>query len=87
MRIGEYLVDQKHIKQKDLDNALEMQANNKGMRVGELLVKSGAISEKDLNKYVFDFMNNHEEAEFGDASDWLNQEDVDNLFTQYKEAD
>ena len=84
MKIGEYFVKNDYITQQALDDALELQKQNKDKRLGELLVDMGAVLKEDLSKYVFNFMENVENANLSDAADWLDQDDVDALFDKYR---
>ncbi len=51
-RLGELLVRNHVITRKDLSQAMEKQAMEKGKRLGEILVEMGALSEEGLHKYI-----------------------------------
>jgi polyhydroxyalkanoate synthesis regulator phasin len=96
MKIGEYLINEKLITQEDLNEALVLQEREKNMLLGEILVKMGRFSKEDLGKYVQDFMNKLKETSIKDpsketiikdTSQWLSQEDVDKLSSQYFDKD
>lgn len=83
MRIGEYLILEKVITQDNLDKALEKQKNSKTQRLGAILVNMGAISEDTLNEKVKEFLNKNKDIDISHASEWLSQEEVDKIFSQY----
>lgn len=83
MKIGEFFVKNDYITKQALDDALELQEQNKDKRLGELLVDMGAVLKEDLSKYVFNFMENVVDANLADAADWLDQDGVDALFDKY----
>ncbi len=86
MRIGEYLINEKLITQEYLNEALVLQKQEKNMLLGEILVKKGRISKENLDKYIQDFMNKFKDTS-KDTSQWLSQEDVDKLSSQYFDKD
>ncbi|MEQ1855080.1 MAG: DUF4388 domain-containing protein [Longimicrobiales bacterium] len=51
-RLGELLVRNHVITRKDLNDAVEAQAQSKERRVGEILVEKGTISEQDLQRFI-----------------------------------
>lgn len=83
MKIGEYFVQKNYITQEALNKALELQAGDKSLRLGEILVKMRAISEEDLNQYVINFAKDFDEAGLREATKWLSQKQVDELFAKY----
>jgi len=87
MKIGEYLINEKHITQDDLNEALLLQEREKNLLLGEILVRTGTVSKEDLNKYIRDFMNKLKESVIKDTSQWLSQEEVDKLSSQYFDTD
>lgn len=84
MKIGEFFVKNNYITQQALDDALELQEQNKDKRLGELLVDMGAVLKEDLSKYIFNFMENAVDANLADATDWLDQDGADALFDKYR---
>ncbi len=91
MKIGEYLINEKLITQEYLNEALVLQEREKNMLLGEILVKMGRFSKEDLDKYIQDFMNKlkdtSKETIIKDTSQWLSQDDVDKLSSQYFDED
>ena len=87
MKIGEYLINEKHITQDDLNEALLLQEREKNLLLGEILVRMGTVSKEDLNKYIRDFLNKLKESVIKDTSQWLSQEEVDKLSSQYFDTD
>ncbi len=91
MKIGEYLINEKLITQEYLNEALVLQEHEKNMLLGEILVKMGRFSKEDLDKYIQDFMNKFKDTSketiIKDTSQWLSQEDVDKLSSQYLDRD
>jgi tetratricopeptide (TPR) repeat protein len=51
-RLGELLVRNHVITRKDLNDAVEAQAQSKEKRVGEILVEKGTISQQELQRYI-----------------------------------
>ncbi|MBM4184648.1 MAG: tetratricopeptide repeat protein [Gemmatimonadetes bacterium] len=51
-RLGELLVRNHVITRKDLNDAVEAQAQSKEKRVGEILVEKGTISQQDLQLFI-----------------------------------
>ncbi len=84
MRIGEFLVSKNYISQKALDEALESQKKDKELRIGEILINNGNVAAESLNEYFVEFLEQNEEASMEEATQWLNQEQADTLFSKYK---
>ena len=83
MRIGEYLVKEKHITEDALQEALIWQKCNKNMLLGEILVKKKKLSKEDLEKYIEDYFNMCKETVLNETSQWLGQDEVDKLRSHY----
>lgn len=83
MKIGEFLVKHHYISQDTLNEALEFQKENKDLRLGEILVRKGAFSKEDLLNYIDHFMQINRNVDLREAKDWLNQNEVDELFSKY----
>ncbi|WP_347272719.1 hypothetical protein [Candidatus Kuenenia sp.] len=83
MKIGEFLVKNNYISQETLNEALSLQMHDKNLRIGELLVKMEAITKKDLLQYINEYIKVAADIDMGEAKDWLNQDQVDNMFSKY----
>jgi tetratricopeptide (TPR) repeat protein len=51
-RLGELLVRNHVVTRKDLSDAMEKQAEDRGRRLGEILMEQGSLTEEDLKKYI-----------------------------------
>jgi hypothetical protein len=77
-KIGEFLIENNIITQKQLDEALDLQKYNAERLVGEVLVTQGVLSKEDLIMALEMFMMttgilpDH-------VDEWLDQEEVDML--------
>ena len=82
-RVGEFLVDNKIITQAQLNDALELQRDNKGLLIGEILVTLGALSKEQLvmalEMYLMetDVLPTH-------VDEWLDQDEVDMIMDRLK---
>ena len=57
MKIGEYLVKEKHITEDVLQEALVIQKRDKNMLLGEIIVKMKKLTKDDLEKYIEVYLN------------------------------
>ncbi|MBN2078886.1 MAG: hypothetical protein JW838_07960 [Spirochaetes bacterium] len=84
-RVGEYLVDKGVITLPQLDEALDLQKDNRDRLIGEILVTMGALSKEDLvmslEMYLMetDVLPTH-------VDEWLDQEEIDMIIEKMKES-
>lgn len=84
-RVGEYLVDKGIITLPQLDEALDLQKDNRDRLIGEILVTMGALSKEDLvmslEMYLMetDVLPTH-------VDEWLDQEEIDMIIEKMKES-
>jgi len=78
MKIGQYFVDKEIISQDQLNEALSLQKDNKGVVIGEVLVTIGAMTKEDLimamEMYIMET-----NAEPSHVDEWLDQDEIDYL--------
>ena len=55
MKIGEFLIENNYVTQKEVNEALELQKRNKDQYIGEILVKMNAITREQLIKYLCEY--------------------------------
>ena len=55
MKIGEFLIENNYVTQKEVNEALELQKCNRGQYIGEILVKMDAITKEQLITYVCEY--------------------------------
>jgi hypothetical protein len=83
-RVGEFLVDKGIISLAQLDEALDLQRDNRDRLIGEILVTMGALSKEDLvmslEMYLMetDVLPTH-------VDEWLDQEEIDMIIDKMKE--
>ncbi len=85
MRIGEYLVKEKHITEDVLRQALAVQKRDVSMLLGEIIVEMNELSKADLEKHVEAYLIMCKESVLNETSQWLGQDEVDNLSSQFFE--
>ena len=85
MKIGEYLVKEGHITEYILEEALTIQRQNENMLLGEIIVKMKALSREDLEKHIEAYLIKYRESVLNETSQWLGQDEVDDLSTQFFE--
>ncbi len=81
MKIGDYLVENRHITLEALNKALEIQSRNKNQRIGEILVEIGSISDAGLHKHIKNFLKDVIDANLGD---WLSQDEADKFMAEIR---
>ncbi len=83
-RVGEFLVEKGIISLPQLDEALDLQKDNRDRLIGEILVTMGALSKEDLvmalEMYLMetDVLPTH-------VDEWLDQEEIDMIIDKMKE--
>jgi len=87
MKIGEYLVKEGHITEYILEEALTIQRQNKNMLLGEIIVKMKELSREDLEKHIEAYLIMCRESVLNETSQWLGQDEVDDLSTQFFERE
>jgi hypothetical protein len=77
-RVGEFLVENSIITQHQLDDALDMQKDNKDRLIGEILVTQGALSKEEfimaLEMYLL-----VTGCRIEHVDEWLDQDEIDML--------
>ncbi|MCP4252893.1 MAG: hypothetical protein GY775_05710 [Candidatus Scalindua sp.] len=87
MKIGEYLVKEKHITEDVLRQALAVQKRNVSTRLGEIIVEMNELSKADLEKHIEAYLIMCRESVLNETSQWLGQDEVDDLSTQFFERE
>ena len=87
MKIGEYLVKEGHITEYILEEALTIQRQNEDMLLGEIIVKMKELSREDLEKHIEAYLIMCRESVLNENSQWLGQDEVDDLSTQFFERE
>jgi len=87
MKIGEYLVREGHITEYILEEALTIQRQNENMLLGEIIVKMKELSKDDLEKHIEAYLIMCRESVINETSQWLGQDEVDDLSTQFFERE
>ena len=87
MKIGEYLVKKGHITEYILEEALTIQRQNENMLLGEIIVKMKELSREDLEKHIEAYLIMCRESVLNETSQWLGQDEVDDLSTQFFERE
>ncbi len=87
MKIGEYLVKEGHITEYILEEALTMQRQNENMLLGEIIVKMKGLSRGDLEEHIEAYLIMCRESVLNETSQWLGQDEVDDLSTQFFERE
>ncbi len=87
MKIGEYLVKEGYITEYILEEALTIQRQNENMLLGEIIVKMKVLSREDLEKHIEAYLNMYRESVLNETSQWLGQDEVDDLSTQFFERE
>ncbi len=55
MKIGEFLIENNYVTQKEVNKALELQKRNKDQYIGEILVTMNVITKEQLVTYVCEY--------------------------------
>ncbi len=84
--IGEFLVENSIISQSQLDEALEMQKDNRERLVGEILVTMGILTKEQLVMAIEMFMM-VTGAYPEHVDEWLDQDEVDMLLEKMGERE
>lgn len=87
MKVGEYLVKEGHITEYILQEALTIQRRNNNMLLGEIIIKMKELSREDLEKHIEDYLIVCRESVLNETSQWLGQDEVDNLSLQFFETE
>jgi hypothetical protein len=82
-RVGEFLVENKIISQTQLNDALELQRDNKGRLIGEILVTLGALSKEQLVMALEMYLMETDEVPTH-VDEWLDQDEVDMIMDRLK---
>jgi hypothetical protein len=75
-RIGKFFVENDIINEYQLNEALELQVDNKERLLGEILVTLGYLSKEDLIMALEMYMMMTDTDNFG-IDEWLDQDEVD----------
>ncbi len=87
MKIGEYLVKEKHITEDVLRQALAVQKRDVSMLLGEIIVEMKELSKADLEKHIESYLIMCRESVLNETSQWLSQDEVDDLSSQFSESE
>ena len=87
MKIGEYLVKGKYITEDVLQEALSIQKRNVSMFLGEIIVEMNMLTKEDLEKHIEAYLIMCKESVLKETSQWLGQDEVDNLSLQFFETE
>jgi len=87
MKIGEYLVKEGHITGYILEEALTIQRQNQNMLLGEIIVKMKELTKEDLEKHIEAYLLMCKESVPNETSQWLGQDEVDDLSSQFFERE
>lgn len=87
MKIGEYLVREGHITEYILEEALTIQRQNENMLLGEIIVKMKELTKEDLEKHIEAYLLMCKESVLNETSQWLGQDEVDDLSSQFFERE
>ncbi len=87
MKIGEYLVKEKYITEDVLQEALSIQKRNVSMFLGEIIVEMNILTKDDLEKHIAAYLIMCKESVLKETSQWLGQDEVDNLSLQFFETE
>ena len=87
MKVGEYLVKEGHITGYILAEALTIQRQNPNMLLGEIIVKMKELTKEDLEKHIEAYLIMCRESVLNETSQWLGQDEVDDLSTQFFERE
>ena len=87
MKIGEYLVKEKYITEDVLQEALTIQKRNVSMLLGEIIVEMNILTKDDLEKHIEAYLIMCKESVLKETSQWLGQDEVDNLSLQFFETE
>lgn len=82
-RVGEFLIENKIINQAQLNEALELQNDNKERLIGEILVTLGYLTKEELvmalEMYIVD-----SDVSPSHVDEWLDQDEVDLIIERMK---
>lgn len=84
LKVGEFFVEKKIITNKQLNDALEMQKDNRDMRLGQILVTQGVLSKGDLIMALEMFLV-VTDSTVDIIDEWLEQDEIDMLIEKFKE--
>ena len=87
MKIGEYLVREKYITEDVLQEALSIQKRNVSMFLGEIIVEMNILTKDDLEKHIEAYLIMCKESLLNETSQWLGQDEVDHLSSQFFETE
>jgi len=76
LKVGEFLVTNKIITTKQLNDALIMQNDNKDRRVGEILVTLGVLTKEDLTMALEMYLI-LTGKESNNITEWFDQDEID----------
>jgi len=83
IKMGEFLLQQKIITKKQLEDALEMQKDNKERLLGEIFVTLGILSKEDMVMAMEMFLM-VTDANIEHIDEWLDQDEIDLLMQKIK---
>jgi hypothetical protein len=83
-RVGEFLIENKIITMKQLDEALALQKDNRDRLIGEILVTLGALSKEELVMALEMYLLETDVSP-SHVDEWLDQDEVDLILARLKE--
>jgi hypothetical protein len=83
-RVGEFLIENQIIKRAQLQEALDLQRDNKGLLIGEILVTLGALTKEQLVMSLEMYLM-ETEVNPAHVDEWLDQEEVDLIMEKLKD--
>ncbi len=75
-RIGKFFIENGIINEEQLNQALELQADNSDRLIGEILVTMGILSKEELIMALEMYMMMTDSDEMG-INEWLDQDEID----------
>jgi len=83
-RVGEFLVEKRIITVPQLNEALDLQKDNKDRLIGEILVTLGSLSKEDLVMALEMYLMETDVSP-SHVDEWLDQDEVDMIIKRMKE--
>ncbi len=83
IKFGQFLVENNIITQNQLEEALELQKDNKERLVGEILVTLGILSKEDIIMALEGFLV-YTGIDVNHVDEWLDQDEIDMLMNRLK---
>jgi type IV pilus assembly protein PilB len=85
-KVGEFLVENGIVSQKQLQDALVMQKDNRDRLIGEILVTQGALTREEMIM-AFEMYLMVTDAPVEHADEWLDQDEIDLIIQRMKDKD